>query len=181
MALVEGRRLASQSCHFTPRTQLNKRLGGTQSRSGRYEEVDILDPTGTRTPPPQSSSQSLFRLRYHCLLKYSNDNINIVLILRSFTYNNFHVAIELGETDFLNDVATETEYIQGHLSELNFPTSNQPQLFSGWGGLVFAQKFANTGYFSCLSFRLRIHDGELFLNTRNYYITRFISMFNNSF
>jgi hypothetical protein len=27
-------------------------LGGPQSPSGRYGEVKIFDPTGTRTPPP---------------------------------------------------------------------------------------------------------------------------------
>jgi hypothetical protein len=27
-------------------------LGGPQSRSGRYGEVKIFDPTGTRTPAP---------------------------------------------------------------------------------------------------------------------------------
>jgi hypothetical protein len=30
-----------------------RRLGGPQSRSGRYEEVNIFYPTGTRTPAPQ--------------------------------------------------------------------------------------------------------------------------------
>jgi hypothetical protein len=31
-------------------------LGGPQSQSGRFGEVKILDPTGTRTPTPRSSS-----------------------------------------------------------------------------------------------------------------------------
>jgi hypothetical protein len=31
-------------------------LGGPQSRSGRFGEEKILDPTGTRTPTPRSSS-----------------------------------------------------------------------------------------------------------------------------
>jgi hypothetical protein len=35
------------------------RLGGPQSRSGRFGEEKILDPTGTRTPTPQSSSPYL--------------------------------------------------------------------------------------------------------------------------
>jgi hypothetical protein len=34
----------------------NMRLGGPQSRFGRYGEVKILDLTGTRTPAPHSSS-----------------------------------------------------------------------------------------------------------------------------
>jgi hypothetical protein len=41
----------------SPRYPLNRRLGGPQSRSGRHGEVKILDPTGTRIPAPQSSSQ----------------------------------------------------------------------------------------------------------------------------
>jgi hypothetical protein len=35
---------------------LTRRLGEPQSRSGRYGEGNILDPTGTRTPTPQSCS-----------------------------------------------------------------------------------------------------------------------------
>jgi hypothetical protein len=34
----------------------DRRLGGPQSRSGRYGELSLLDPTGTRTPTPRSSS-----------------------------------------------------------------------------------------------------------------------------
>jgi hypothetical protein len=40
-----------------PQYPLDRRLGGPQSRSGRHEEVNILNPTGTRTPNPRSSSQ----------------------------------------------------------------------------------------------------------------------------
>jgi hypothetical protein len=39
-----------------PRYRLDRRLGGPQSRSGRGGEENILDPTGTRTAIPQSSS-----------------------------------------------------------------------------------------------------------------------------
>jgi hypothetical protein len=61
---------------FTPRPHnprwndlrypLDKGLGGSQCQSGRYGEMKILDPTGTRTPTPRSSSrsQSLYLLRY---------------------------------------------------------------------------------------------------------------------
>jgi hypothetical protein len=35
---------------------LDRRLGGPQSRSGRSGEEKILEPTGTRTPTPRSSS-----------------------------------------------------------------------------------------------------------------------------
>jgi hypothetical protein len=38
------------------RYQLDRRLGGPQSRSGRRGEEKILEPTGTRTPTPRSSS-----------------------------------------------------------------------------------------------------------------------------
>jgi hypothetical protein len=41
----------------SPRYPLDRRLGGPQSRSGRLGEEKFLDPTGTRTPIPQSSSQ----------------------------------------------------------------------------------------------------------------------------
>jgi hypothetical protein len=39
-----------------PRYPLDRRLSGPQSRSGRRGEEKILDPTGTRTPTPRSSS-----------------------------------------------------------------------------------------------------------------------------
>jgi hypothetical protein len=39
-----------------PRYPLDRRLGGPQSRSGRLGEEKILDPAGTRTPTPRSSS-----------------------------------------------------------------------------------------------------------------------------
>jgi hypothetical protein len=40
----------------SPRYPLDRRLGGPQSRSGLRGEEKILDPTGTRTPTPRSSS-----------------------------------------------------------------------------------------------------------------------------
>jgi hypothetical protein len=40
----------------SPRYPLYRRLCGPQSRSGRRGEEKILDPTGTRTPTPRSSS-----------------------------------------------------------------------------------------------------------------------------
>jgi hypothetical protein len=39
-----------------PRYSLDRRLGGPQSRSRRLEEKKILNPIGTRTPTPRSSS-----------------------------------------------------------------------------------------------------------------------------
>jgi hypothetical protein len=42
----------------SPRYALNRRLGGPQSRSGRYGEVQILDRTGN-----PARSQLLYRLR----------------------------------------------------------------------------------------------------------------------
>jgi hypothetical protein len=46
---------------FTPRSKnppypFDRRLGGTQKRSGRREEEKILDTIGTRTPDLPSSS-----------------------------------------------------------------------------------------------------------------------------
>jgi hypothetical protein len=40
----------------SPQYPLNRRMGGTQSRSGRDGEVNILNPIATRTPTPWSSS-----------------------------------------------------------------------------------------------------------------------------
>jgi hypothetical protein len=59
--LVGGEWSASRPCCFTyrgksPRYSLDRMLGGPQGRSGRFAEVKILDPTGTRTPTPRSSS-----------------------------------------------------------------------------------------------------------------------------
>jgi hypothetical protein len=39
-----------------PQYPLDTRFGGPQSRSGQRGEETILDPTGTRTPTPQSSN-----------------------------------------------------------------------------------------------------------------------------
>jgi hypothetical protein len=70
-ALVGGEWSASRRCRFTPgkepRYPFYRRLGGPQSRSGRYEEVKIFYPIRTRTPAPPgrpARSQSLYRLRY---------------------------------------------------------------------------------------------------------------------
>jgi hypothetical protein len=51
----------------SPRYPFYRRLGGPQSRSGRYGEVKIIYPIGTRTPAPPgrpARSQSLYRLSY---------------------------------------------------------------------------------------------------------------------
>jgi hypothetical protein len=50
----------------SPRYPLDRRLGGSQSRSGRYGEVKILDPTGARTRPlcRPAHRQSQYRVRY---------------------------------------------------------------------------------------------------------------------
>jgi hypothetical protein len=40
----------------SPRYPLDRRLGGPQSRSGRFGKEKILDPTVIRTPTPRSSS-----------------------------------------------------------------------------------------------------------------------------
>jgi hypothetical protein len=77
-ALVGGKWSASRPGRFTPhprgkyrRYPLDRRLGGSQSRSGRRGEDKILGPTGTRTPTPRPSSPQpvaipteLFRLQY---------------------------------------------------------------------------------------------------------------------
>jgi hypothetical protein len=51
----------------SPRYPFYRRLGGPQSRSGRYGEVKIFYPTETRTAAPPgrpARSQSLYRLSY---------------------------------------------------------------------------------------------------------------------
>jgi hypothetical protein len=50
----------------SPRYQLNRRLGGSQSWFERHREVKIFETTGTPTPTPRSSSHQLvlYRLRY---------------------------------------------------------------------------------------------------------------------
>jgi hypothetical protein len=54
--------LALVESHFSrgksPWYPLNKSLGGPQNRSARYGDVKILEPIGTRTPTPRSSSPS---------------------------------------------------------------------------------------------------------------------------
>jgi hypothetical protein len=51
----------------SPRYPFYRRLGGPQSRSGRYGELKIFHPPGTRTPTPHgrpARSQSLYRMSY---------------------------------------------------------------------------------------------------------------------
>jgi hypothetical protein len=55
-ALVLGEWSASRPGRFNPRDPFDRSLGGPQSWSGRRGEEKILDPTGTRTPTPRSSS-----------------------------------------------------------------------------------------------------------------------------
>jgi hypothetical protein len=45
-----------------PGTQLYRRLGGTQSRSGRVQKIS--PPTGILSPDPPARSESLYRLSY---------------------------------------------------------------------------------------------------------------------
>jgi hypothetical protein len=57
----------------SPRYPFYKRLGGPQSRSGRYGEVKIFYPTGTQTPAPPgrpARSQSLYRMS-SCTIGFS--------------------------------------------------------------------------------------------------------------
>jgi hypothetical protein len=61
LALALGEWSASRPCRFTaweiaPGSQWIGGLGGLQCWSGRHGEEKILDPTGTRTPNPRSSS-----------------------------------------------------------------------------------------------------------------------------
>jgi hypothetical protein len=58
-ALVGGEWSASCPCRFAP----GKEPPVPQSRSGRYGEVKMFYPVGTRTPAP-ARSQSLYRLSY---------------------------------------------------------------------------------------------------------------------
>jgi hypothetical protein len=71
-----------------PRYPFYRRLGGPQSRSGRYGEAKIFNPTGTRTPAPPgrpARSQSLYRL------SYPGSQLLLLQILNSVTdnYNDF--------------------------------------------------------------------------------------------
>jgi hypothetical protein len=103
-ALVGGEWSVSTPCHLTlrkgPRYPLDK-LGGPQSRSGRYEEVKILDSTGTQNPTVQSSSPyavavptTLPRLRLSWVgdKLISPDNQNLLMISES----KLKLACELG-------------------------------------------------------------------------------------
>jgi hypothetical protein len=54
---------------------LDRRLGGPQSQSGRYGEVKIRDPTGTRTLTPRSSSPCLVTI--HTALSWLFPNLCI--------------------------------------------------------------------------------------------------------
>jgi hypothetical protein len=55
-ALAGGEWSVSRPGRFTTRYPTNRRLGGSQSRSGRRGEQKILDRTGTQTPIPRSSN-----------------------------------------------------------------------------------------------------------------------------
>jgi hypothetical protein len=62
-----------------PRYPLYRRLGGPQSRSGRHGEEKILDPTGTRTPTPQSFSPQPVTIRapHEISTKYKAGEMNV--------------------------------------------------------------------------------------------------------
>jgi hypothetical protein len=57
-ALIQGEWSASRPGPHYPqgKNPLDRKLGGPQSLSGRYQAVKILDPTGIRTPTPRPSS-----------------------------------------------------------------------------------------------------------------------------
>jgi hypothetical protein len=55
----------SFSLRKKPRNPLNRRLGGTQGRSGSMEKINSLASTAVQTPNPQVRSKSLYRLRHH--------------------------------------------------------------------------------------------------------------------
>jgi hypothetical protein len=67
---VRGEWSASRSCRSIPGTQQTGNVSSPnrtdQSRSVRFGELTILDPTGTRSPPlgRPASSQSLYRPSY---------------------------------------------------------------------------------------------------------------------
>jgi hypothetical protein len=69
---VSGQLHASAALHpgKSPRYPFYRKLGGPQSRSGRYGEVKIFYPTGTRTPAPHEGIISSERF-------YSIFNVNI--------------------------------------------------------------------------------------------------------
>jgi hypothetical protein len=79
----------------SPWYPLDRRLGGPQSQSRRFGEVKILDPAGTRTPIPRSSSPQLaaipttlsrlFVALYSSNLKYCCAKL-IVTILPEFFF-----------------------------------------------------------------------------------------------
>jgi hypothetical protein len=55
-----------------PQYPFDRRLSGTQMRSGRHGEEKILDPTGTRTPTPSATqpltSYSIFSSGTHSMI-----------------------------------------------------------------------------------------------------------------
>jgi hypothetical protein len=68
-ALDGGEWLASRPCPFTPQYILDRRLGGPESRSGRYgEEKNLLFVPGIEIQflGHQACSSSLYRHSYPC-------------------------------------------------------------------------------------------------------------------
>jgi hypothetical protein len=57
-----------------------RRFGGPQSQSGQFGEEKILEPTGTRTPTPQSSNSC----RY-------TDDANPALFFKRVEFNNLRL------------------------------------------------------------------------------------------
>jgi hypothetical protein len=56
----------------SPRYPLNRRLGVHQSRSGQYQEVKIIGPTGTRTPTPLSNGKYVLKKNNYDPMNYSD-------------------------------------------------------------------------------------------------------------
>jgi hypothetical protein len=110
----------------SPRYPFYRRLGGPQSRSGRYGEAKIFYPTGTRTPAPlgrPAHSQSLYRLRYTGSLSGTGHNYWFGHGLLSTVHHLYRLYTALHE-----DVAMITG-LNGKLSQ--WPSTYYPSIRLG--------------------------------------------------
>jgi hypothetical protein len=98
-----------------PRYPMDRRLGGPQSRSARYGEGKILDPTGARTPVPRSSNPELIAIPT-ALSRLCNrtifDLIYLVCIISELRKD--YSAIQTLTPKKIFQIATVTEQIRGY-------------------------------------------------------------------
>jgi hypothetical protein len=128
----------------SPRYPFYRRLGGPQSRSGRYGEVKIFYPTGTETPPPPglptvASGDTDWASPAH-FFSFLRSNIR----LRTLTYKSFFTSIRQ---------IHEQSYMMYKASMLDF--AHDPRIFIfcvGYSVTLWVARYNERSIVNCTVF-----------------------------